>query len=433
MGSRVNANRSIRVSAVLGLHALLCGALPGPVLVHTEAATNSPALPAAMRLEESIWRDEILGDVNGALRGYRALLETERLPDRLKAETLYQLAFALALKGNPDKAVETLIQVVDGFPGLEPFALYASQGIRILSPDAAKRGRQWQHDEVVRIGDLAIALDGAVSRTEIQDSIGILTDLQASIEVLVSQLADGPERTLWDSRAQKLGEVRRLLADARMAEVRGLWNGADLSGSLSRRDGLFDAEDFSAWIVGRRDAFARALQRGDVSGMGTEAEPLRRFASRMGERVEDSSARQYARFLAKAVTLVETLARQGRFAEARAQLRRTDRALDRAYGAYHLQVPGLTTFPEDLRPELVRILTGVEATLERLDDPKPEAAAAPSLAWSIDQIEALLPSVTDLPSQQRLAQWRADFEAARSALDAGQSERARKILQTYEF
>lgn len=105
--------------------------LIGPNGSRADAGTNDPVLPAALRLEESIWQDEILGNVNGALRGYRALLDTEAVPERLKAETLHQLAFALALKGNPDKAVETLIKVVDGFPGLEPFALYASQGIRI--------------------------------------------------------------------------------------------------------------------------------------------------------------------------------------------------------------------------------------------------------------------------------------------------------------
>ena len=420
------------ISLAVGLALLGLGPL-GLGLTRSEAATNGPVLPSQIRLEEAIWQDEILGDVNGAIRGYRSLLEARNLPDRVKAETLYQLAFALALKGNPDKAVETLIRVVDDFPGFEPFAQYASQGIRLLSPDAVKRGRQWQHDETIRIGDLAIALDGALSRADATESLAILEELEESIELLTGQMPTGSERSGWESRTGTLGEVHRLLRDGKPGEARKVWDQAGLSKTLSRRDGLFETDDFSAWIIERRDAFARALQRGDVSAMTQEAEPLHRFAALLGDRIEESPARQYARFLGDALTLVETLGLQGRLQEARAQWRRTDRALDRTYGAYRLQVPGLTTFPQSLRPELVRLLTGVEATLERLADPKPEEPPVPPLAGSIHALRRLLPSVTDTTSRQRLGQWVSDFEAAQAALEAEQPERARKILQAYEF
>jgi len=425
--------RSIPPALSLALLALLALGLPGPVLPRSEAATNSPVLPSLIRLEEAIWRDEILGDVNGAIRGYRSLLEARDLPDRVKVETLYQLAFALALKGNPDKAVETLIRVVDDFPGLEPFAQYASQGIRLLSPDALKRGRQWQHDETIRIGDLAIALDGALSRTDAAESRAVLQELEESIEVLTGQMPTGSERSGWEARASTLGEIHRRLRDGKPGEARSAWVQADLAKTLSGRDGLFEPDDFSAWITERRDAFARALQRGDLSAMATEAEPLHRFAALLGDRIEESPARQYARFLGDALTLVETLGRQGRLQEARTQWRRTDRALDRAYGAYRLQVPGLATFPQPLRPDLVRLLSGVEATLERLDSPKPEEPPVPPLAGSLEALRRFLPSVTDAASRQRLGQWMSDFEAAHAALEAGQPARARKILQAYEF
>ena len=414
--------------------ALLLGlALAGRILPRPEAATNAPALPAQILLEESIWRDEILGDVNGAIRGYRSLLETGKLPDRMKVETLYQLAFALALKGNPDKAVETLIRVVDEFPGLEPFAQYASQGIRILSPDVVKRGRQWQHDETIRIGDLAIALEGALTRPDTTESIGILEELGESIEVLTGQMAAGSQRSGWESRNASLAGIQRLLRDGKSTEARSAWRESGLSKSLSGRDGLFEPDDFSAWIVERRDAFARALQRGDMPAMTSEAEPLHRFSKLLSDRIEESPARQYARLLGDALRLVEGLARDGRLPEARALLRRTDRALDRAYGAYRFQVPGLASFPASLQPDLVRLLTGVEATLERLDDPKPEEPPGPPLAWSLEALRALIPSVNDPACRQRLGQWASDFRSAQSALEAGQPERARKILQTYEF
>jgi tetratricopeptide (TPR) repeat protein len=289
------------ISLAVGLALLGLGPL-GLGLTRSEAATNGPVLPSQIRLEEAIWRDEILGDVNGAIRGYRSLLEARNLPDRVKAETLYQLAFALALKGNPDKAVETLIQVVDDFPGFEPFAQYASQGIRLLSPDAVKRGRQWQHDETIRIGDLAIALDGALSRADATESLAILEELEESIELLTGQMPTGSERSGWESRTGTLGEVHRLLRDGKPGEARKVWDQAGLSKTLSRRDGLFETDDFSAWIIERRDAFARALQRGDVSAMTQEAEPLHRFAALLGDRIEESPARQYARFLGDALT-----------------------------------------------------------------------------------------------------------------------------------
>ena len=425
--------RSIHLAPLAAGLALLGPGLHELVLPRSEAATNSLAPLPQVRLEEAIWRDEIVGDVNGAIRGYRSLLEAGNLPDRVKVETLYQLAFALALKGNPDKAVETLIRVVDEFPGLEPFAQYASQGIRILSPDAVKRGRQWQHDETIRIGDLAIALDGALARTDIAESMEILGELGESIEVLAVQMPTGPERTGWESHAATLGRIRQLLRDGKPEEARSAWDQTGLSKSLSRREGLFEPDDFSAWIVERRDAFARALQRGDVPAMTTEAEPLHRFAQLLADRIEESSARQYARFLGDALTLVESLGRQNRFREARAQLRRTDRALDRAYGAYRLQVPGLATFSQSQRPDLVRLLTGVEATLERLENPKPEEPPGLPLAGSIEELRRLLPSVTDTPSRQRLEQWVSDFVSAQAAIEAGQPERARKILQPYEF
>jgi hypothetical protein len=107
--------------------------------------------------------------------------------------------------------------------------------------------------------------------------------------------------------------------------------------------------------------------------------------------------------------------------------------LDRAYGAYRLQVPGLATFPQPLRPDLVRLLSGVEATLERLDDSKPGEPPVRPLASSLEALRRFLPSVTDAASRQRLGQWMSDFEAAQAALEAGQPERARKILQAYEF
>lgn len=422
--------RSIQLAA--GLVPLAFGLLGGD-LPRSVAVTNAPARPSVLPLEEAIWRDEILGDVNGAIRGYRSLLATAGIPDRVKAETLYQLAFALSLKGNPDKAVETLIRVVDEFPGIEPFTQYASQGIRLLSPDAVKRGRQWQHDETIRIGDLAIALDGALSRADATESLAVLGELEESIEVLVGQMPDGSERTGWESRAGTLDEIRRRIREGKTGEARMAWIQADLSQSLSRREGLFEPEDFSAWIVEHRDAFARALQRGDVAAMTAAAKPLHGFADLLGDRIEESPARQYARLLGDALTVVERLGREGRFQEARAQWRRTDRALDRAYGAYRLQVPGLTTFPAPLRPDLVRLLTGIEAALERLAEHKPEEPPAPPLARSLEQLRSLLPKVTDAASRQRLGQWVSDFEAAQAALESGQPERSRKILQAYDF
>jgi hypothetical protein len=141
-------------------------------------------------------------------------------------------------------------------------------------------------------------------------------------------------------------------------------------------------------------------------------------------------------------------ASDGRFREARSSWLQSSRTLNRAFGAFTLHVPGLADFPEEIQPELVAVLTGVNDALQAIESTDvsgdPQALVSTAIE-RIREIEGRLRKPVDPKSSssktsglnalgtQRLLRWAEDWAAVQTTLGAGDLLRARQLLKPYEL
>jgi hypothetical protein len=114
----------------------------------------------------------------------------------------------------------------------------------------------------------------------------------------------------------------------------------------------------------------------------------------------------------------------------------------------------LSDFPEEIRPELVAVLTGVDEALQVIEstdasnDPMVLLSAAIEQVRGIEgrlispsnpksggnrSVDPVNPAALDSPSVQRLRRWAEDWVAVRTTLGAGDLLRARQLLKPYEL
>ena len=111
-------------------------------------------------------------------------------------------------------------------------------------------------------------------------------------------------------------------------------------------------------------------------------------------------------------------------------------------------MPGLADFPEEIQPELVAVLTGVNDALQAIESTDvsgdPQALVSTAIE-RIREIEGRLRKPVDPKSSssktsgqnalgtQRLLRWAEDWAAVQTTLGAGDLLRARQLLKPYEL
>ena len=398
-----------------------------------ESAQSLLSTAVNLQLESGAWREEILGDLNGAIRIYQHVLEKPDLGERVRAETTHRLGVCFLFKGHSTHAVTLFLRVIREYPHAEPFANRAAENLLLISPDARPSDRTWYQDEASYLGDLALSLDGALEHTEKESALEIIKEMQESFGLLLSQFDTATDRQLREQQTKNLELITDLIQSGHWAPAKLKWDSnADLS-ALKSRTNQFETDDVNAWTTARRDAVALALNHKDADLALAETSRLLTFVTVVTELGANSLTRDYTRLLQETFTSVNRFARARQFSEARSFLRQANRVLDRTYGAYTLHVPGLNDFPESLLPELVASLSWIELAQNNLDDPGGEPSPVDSILKAIQQVETLRQRVRKGPASVRLDQWKSDFQAAATALKSEKIERGRKWLQPYSL
>ena len=403
-----------------------------------------------MALEEGAWREEVLGHYNSAIRIHERLLENPALPDRVRVEAMHRLGVCYSMKGNLPPAVKLFLGLVREFPDAEPFAQKASHNLLVLSPESHPGDRSWFLDERVFLGDLVLVLDAALTHSETQVVNEVIGDALGALRMMRGQLSGEDLRSV-DRTIPALEALEESLRGPRASVARAGWERSAGRAWMLDRAPLCAPDDANAAILECRDRLARALIVQDAAEVRRQAGRAARWAEPVLRVGHESLTEGYLGLIRESMTVVAARASEGRFREARSVWLQSARALNRAFGAFTLHVPGLPEFPDELRPELVAVLTRVEEALRAIEAPDqgrdPELPLTQALE-RVREIEARWPpdaapsthgasgNTAAGPSVQgrsRLRRWAEDWEAVRATLRAGDLQRARQLLKPYEL
>ncbi len=425
----------------LGLFPTLHAESP-PTPPSSSTLSSAPQLPWIMSLEEGAWREEVLGHFNGAVRLHEELLEQPDIPNRVRVEAMHRLGVCYSMKGNLTPAVNLFLKLVREFPDAEPFAQKASHNLLLLSPEANPSDRSWYQDERLFLGDLALVLDAALAHSEtatVREAVG---EAVGAIRMMRRQLSAEDLQSV-DRALQALESLEASLAGPRASAIRSGWMQSAGRVWMLDRAALFAPDDANAQVVECRDRLAKALVAQDAAEIRRQAGRAARWADPVLRSGHDSLTGDYLKLVQESTAAVAVRASDDRFREARSIWLQTTRTLNRAFGAFTLHVPGLSDFPEELRPDLVAVLTRIEGALRAIESPDdgddPQAALLEAIE-QLGRIEGRLSKTLDqktaLPNslaRNRLRRWAEDWAAVGTTLRAGDLLRARQLLKPYEL
>ena len=408
----------------------------------TSMPGSAQKLPWLMSLEEAAWREEVLGHLNGAVRLHEQLLEQSDIPNRVRVEAMHRLGVCYSMKGNLTPAVNLFLKLVREFPDAEPFAQKASHNLLLLSPEANPSDRSWYHDERLFLGDLALVLDAALAHSEtttVREAVG---EAVGALRMMRRQLSAEDLQSV-DRALQALESLEVSLAGPRASAIRSGWMQSAGRLWMLDRAALFAPDDANTQVVECRDRLAKALVAQDAAEIRRQAGRAARWADPVLRSGHDSLTGDYLKLVQESTAAVAVRASDGRFREARSIWLQTTRTLNRAFGAFTLHVPGLSDFPEELRPDLVAVLTRIEEALRAIESPDdgddPQAAIVEAIE-RLRGVEARLSKTLDQktaspnsPARNRLRRWAEDWAAVGTTLRAGDLLRARQLLKPYEL
>jgi tetratricopeptide (TPR) repeat protein len=412
-----------------------------------------PPLPLQLSLEEGAWREEVLGHYNGAIRIHEQLLEQPDVPDRIRVEAMHRLGICYTMKGNLIPAVNLFLKLLREFPDTEPFSQKASHNLLLLSPESNPSDRSWFQDERLFLGDLALVLDGALAHSEIHSATEVANEIMGALRMMRRQLS-GQDLQSVDRTLRAMESLEASLASPRTAGIRAGWMQSPGRSWMIDRDSLFAPDDANAAVVECRDRLSRALVAEDAAEIRRQAGRAARWADPVVRAGEESLTAGYLKLIQESTAAVALRASDGRFREARAVWLQSSRTLNRAFGAFTLHVSGLSDFPEEIRPQLVAVLTGVDEALQAIESTDASQDPMVLLSAAIEQVRAIEarliqpsdpksqgkqsvdpvnPVALNSPSAQRLRRWADDWAAVRTTLGAGDFLRARQLLKPYEL
>jgi tetratricopeptide (TPR) repeat protein len=434
---------------------LLGSAAPFQAQAAQAAQAAEALLPLQMALEEGAWREEVLGHYNSAIRIHEQLLEHPALPDRIRVEAMHRLGVCYSMKGNLPPAVNLFLRLVREFPDAEPFSQKASHNLLVLSPEAHPADRSWFLDERLFLGDLVLVLDAALTHSETQVVDEVIGDALGALRMLRGQLS-GDDLQSVDRTIPALEALEGSLVGPRAPVARAGWARSAGRAWMLDRAPLCAPDDANAAILECRDRLARALIVQDAAEIRRQAGRAARWADPVLRVGHESLTEGYLGLVRESMAVVAARASEGRFREARSVWLQSARTLNRAFGAFTLHVPGLAEFPEELRPELVAVLTRVEESLRAIESPDKGQDPQVPLSQALERVREIesrwlpdsapstpgasgdgpsRPSVRALSAQGRgrLRRWAEDWEAVRVTLRAGDLQRARQLLKPYEL
>lgn len=423
-------------------------------VLHAESPSTN-FLPLQMALEEGAWREEVSCHYNGAIRIHEQLLERPALPDRIRVEALHRLGICYTMKGNFTAAVPLFLKIVREFPDTEPFAQKASFNLLLLSPESNPSDRSWFRDERLFLGDLALVLDAALAHSEIHTAREAIGEAVGALRMMRRQLAgddlQSADRTLaaLESLEASLDtSMQAARAGPRVVSPLSTWTQGKGRAWMLDRAPLAAPDDANLAILECRDRLARALVAQDAAEIRRQAGRAARWAAPVARAGRESLTANYLGLVEGSMAAVAARASAGRFAEARAVWFQSTRTLNRAFGAFTLHVPGLSDFPDEVRPALVAVLTRIEDALRVIESPEeggdPQSPILEALT-RLGEIESQwgaargatrsvpVSADPDSPGRQRLRRWSEDWKAVLATLRAGDLPRARQLLKPYEL
>ena len=313
------------------------------LLVCTARAEND-----ALELERAVHLENSVGDPAGAERIYRRIAQGSGVTSRARAEATFRLADLYSRQAKNAEAKTLFLQLLRDFPeaaDLIPLAEFELTKVTaLLTRDKIETNvASMQH-----LGDLAIALLGALENQEKERSSELLTRLNAALEGLASG-GDAPEVLV--RLKISAGEITATLHAERgggmAAALKQLSNSKEFEPFL-KRGFPSDPHDLFAPAWRLKDRLARALAENNPERLEEIALALERYLAPLAALPTGQSEGTLARITTFAARDARMLAKEGRFAEARKRLDEFDTERYEQFRNFRLIATLLMRTPEQV-------------------------------------------------------------------------------------
>jgi hypothetical protein len=304
--------------------------------------------PNTLELERALQLENAAGDLQGAERIYLRIIESGAGPARARAEAVFRLADLYSRQAKNAKAKTLFLQLLRDFPeaaDLIPLAeLELTKVTALLTRDQIGTNvASMQH-----LGDLAIALLGALENNEKDRSSELLKRLNAALEGFASG-EDAPEVLV--RLKISAGEINSTLHAERgggmAAALNELTKSKDFEPFL-KRGFPSDPHDVFAPAWRMKDRLARALAANNQERAEDIAVALERYLAPLTTLPTGRREATLARITTFAARDARALAKAGRFAEARKRLDEFDTERHQEFGDFRLIASLLIRTPEQV-------------------------------------------------------------------------------------
>lgn len=276
--------------------------------------------PDPLELERAVQLETAAGDVAGAEHIYKKLIQVGGAPLRTRAEATYRLADLYTRQAKNAEAKTLFLQLLRDFPeasDLIPLAeLELTKVTALLTRDQIGTNvASMQH-----LGDLSIALQGALENGEMERATSLLQLLNAALEGLASG-SDAPEVLV--RLKISANEIHTTLHDSRgngmVAALAKLTKSKDFEPFL-QRGFPSDPHDVFAPAWRMKDRLARAIASNSASRVQENAHLLERYLAPLTTLPQGMHEGALARMISFASHDARELAAAGKFSEARKRL-----------------------------------------------------------------------------------------------------------------
>jgi tetratricopeptide (TPR) repeat protein len=380
-------------------------------------AVQSDETGGPLALEEAIQLETAVGNLTRAEEIYQKLA-TSGPKDRTRAEAAFRLADLYSRQAKNAEAKRLFLQVLRDFPeatDLIPLAEVELTNVTaLLTRDQIGSNLAATH----HVGDLVIALQGALENGETDRANDLVQQLTAILKTLAPG-TDAPD--LFRSLKAGVEEIAAALGAERGGGVNP--TRTKLSKGFEpflQRTFPSDPHDVFAAVWRMKDRIARFLaSSSNAERIRTNALDLERYLAPLVSLPSGPQAGALARLVSTGISEIRQLAEDGKFREARQRMQDLDAARHEQFPDVRLVATLPTRMPEHAVAAAWAVIFRIELAWRELDQLNPTAAmnhlseaavacrdvqprveAPEAAAWFAQQLQSLELALSELQSER---------------------------------
>jgi hypothetical protein len=374
------------------------------------AVVSQAAETPAMMVERALHLEIIEGDVAGAMAIYAEVVEAPSPATRARAEAAFRLAGIRASESKFADARALYFRVIREFPDVSELSGLAEDELLKMAAIITREQVTANPAAPQRIGDIAVALLGALERDEAERAAALLVRMDAALGAM-----GGSTPIFTQLRAQAKGIEATLRGNGAAAAVEKLRKSVEFEPFINRP---FPSEpnDVLAPVWRQKDRLARALAAEDARAAEGAAGQLQDYLAPITTLPVSIREGSLARLISEAMREIRAAVEAGKFAEARARMDALDDARHEQFPAQRIAAPASVRLPENALAAGWAVIFRAELARREINQ-KAHALAMDHILEATNACRAALALVDDPQISERLKAQLAALEAAYAAVE----------------